>query len=186
MFLYNALKISLFIIFFPVLASASNPKSTLQKLGEGTVYYLKFIKVYDASLFGSENAMRKNILSSTVSKCLHLAYEVDIEKSIIVESATAILSRQFPQEVLARFDRDIDQLHQSYQDVQKGDRYTLCYDRDTSITTLAFNDAEVVSVTSPGFAEIYLSIWLGETEPLDENLRDDLLSRVPQQEPDHG
>lgn len=159
----------------PALVSASIANHSLQKVGEGTAYYLKFIKVYDASLYISDDAVRKDILSSNVSKCLHLDYDVDITRDIFIESSTDSLSRQFPAEVLAEFSTDIDLIHQNYQDVKKGDSYTLCYDRDTKETTLAFNNTVVVSITSPGFAEFYFSIWLGETDPLDKNLRDELL-----------
>jgi len=44
------------------------------------------------------------------------------------------------------------------------------------VTTLSYNGGVLVSVDSPDFAEIYFSIWLGKTDPLDETLRDDLLA----------
>jgi hypothetical protein len=163
-------------MLLPALAGASTANENLQKIGTGTSYYLKIFKIYDASLYSSDGAQDHNILSNEVSKCLHLEYDVDISKDIIVESATAALSRQFPTEVLTKFGTEIDLIHQRYQDVRKGDSYTLCYNRETDATTLAFNDAIVVSISSSGFAEIYFSIWLGEDDPLDKSLRDDLLS----------
>ncbi len=176
MFLNSVQKILLLAMLLPTLVSASTLNHNLQKIGEGTSYYLKFFKVYDASLYSSDSAGSRNILSNEVSKCLHLKYDVDISKDIIVKSSIATLSRQFPAEVLTEFSKDIDLIHQRYQDVQKGDSYNLCYNRDTYETTLAFNDSIVVSIISPGFAEVYFSIWLGEDEPLDKSLRDDLLS----------
>jgi hypothetical protein len=148
----------------------------LQKMGQGTTYYLGFIKVYDATLYTSETAGNDNILSRDVSKCLHLEYNVDIEKNIFVESAETVLGRQFSNQQLLQVKNYIDQIHQGYQDVQEGDSYTLCYDNQSAVTTLALNDSTIVSVDSADFAEVYFSIWLGENEPLDEDLRDDLLS----------
>jgi hypothetical protein len=176
MLLKNVQKLLLLLMLSPALVSASTSNHNLQKIGEGTSYYLKIFKVYDASLYSSDSPGDRNILSNEVSKCLQLEYDVDINKEIIIESAIAALNRQFPAEVLTEFSRDIELINQRYQDVQKGDSYTLCYNRDTHETTLAFNDSIVVSITSPGFAEVYFSIWLDEDEPLDKSLRDDLLS----------
>jgi hypothetical protein len=101
---------------------------------------------------------------------------VDIGREDFVNAANTVLTRQFSEEQLARVDSDIETLHQGYRDVQDGDSYSLCYSSTDSVTTLSYNGGVLVSVDSPDFAEIYFSIWLGKTDPLDETLRDDLLA----------
>ena len=148
----------------------------LQRIGQGEAHYLGFIKVYDISLYSSGGTESQNILSRDVSKCLHIQYTVDIEKSDFVEAANTILNRQFSAEQLALAKSGIDALHAAYLDVEDGDTYTLCYNSPSSMTTLSHNGNELVSIDSPVFAEQYFSIWLGSTDPLDEDLRDDLLA----------
>jgi len=166
----------LFLLLLPGWVGATNISPDLKRLGQGKVYFMSFIKVYDASLYSSELADTQGILSGDVSKCLHLEYMVDIEKSDFVKAANAVLSRQFTQEQLAGISNDIDTLHQGYRDVQDGDTYTLCYNSADSITTLSYNGGVLVSIGSPGFSEVYFSIWLGQNQPLDETLRNDLLA----------
>ena len=166
------------VLLYPIWASSDSLPQDLQKLGQGHAYYLKFIKVYEATLFGEGRLEETGVLSSEVSKCLHLVYSVNLSQENFVEAANTVLSRQFTAEQLASVQSDIDKLHQGYQDVKEGDSYTLCYDRSSSETTLAYNGARTVTVAKPDFAEVYFSIWLGDKDPLDKKLRDQLLSGV--------
>ena len=174
--LYNLLL--LIIIVSPVAASGTVIPEDLRPLGEGEAYYLKFIKVYDATLFGSSNSGQNSILSRDVSKCLHLEYAVDVKGKDFIKAAQTVLNRQFSEEQLLQVKQDIDALHQGYLDVKSGDTYTLCYDSRISETTLSLNGDTLVSIDSPEFAEIYFSIWLGENRPLDNKLRNDLLTGI--------
>lgn len=170
----------IFFLFFVTGWSGSSAVSAvlgdMQKVGQGKVYYLGFIEVYDASLYSSELTGAKDVLSGNVSKCLHLEYTVDIGRKDFVKAANIVLNRQFSEEQLALVDSDIESLHQGYRDVRDGDSYTLCYSSTEKVTSLSYNGEVLVSVDSPGFAEIYFSIWLGKRDPLDETLRDDLLA----------
>ncbi len=148
----------------------------LQRLGQGHAYYLKFIKVYKAALFAEAAGDAKSLLSDEVSKCLHLEYAVGVKREHLIEAAVTVLKRQFSPEQLDRMVNDIETLHQGYLDVQTGDSYTLCYQSDTAVTTLARNGSEVLSIDTPGFAAVYFSIWLDEKDPLDDRLRADLLA----------
>ena len=173
---------NIFILLFFVLpgfdggAYADSIPTEMQKLGKGQAYYLNFIKVYDATLYWLEIAEEKNILSSDVSKCLNLKYAVDIGKDDFIKAANSVLNRQFSQEQLRMVNGEIETLHQSYRDVHDGDSYTLCYNSREKVTSLSYNGIKLVAIHSPAFAEIYFSIWLGSSNPLDENLRDDLLA----------
>lgn len=169
----------LFLFFLPGLDGSAHAESIpaeMQRLGNGEVYYLKFIKVYDANLYWLEIEEEKDILSADVSKCLELDYSVDIDKNDFIKAAESVLNRQFTKEQLTRVSGEIETLHQGYRDVSDGDSYTLCYSSMDKVTTLSYNGELLVSVNSPAFAEIYFSIWLGSTNPLDETLRDDLLA----------
>ncbi len=165
-------------LFFslPVHLGATTIPESYQKIGEGAAYYLAFIKVYDAELFSTENAAQEGILSADVSKCLHLEYTVGVKKRDFIEAADTIISRQVTSDQLQEVQPYITMFHEQYKDVEDGDSYTLCYESQSSTTTLLLNGTEQVSADSPDFARIYFSIWLGEKEPLDEKLREDLLS----------
>ena len=148
----------------------------MQLLGKGEAYYLKVIKVYDAALYSEESADGGDILDTNISKCLYLKYSVAVDADDFVNAANTVLTRQFTSERLKEVATELETLHNGYRDVEKGDSYTLCYAEAAQTTTLALNGQEVVAVSSLDFAEIYFSIWLGKTDPLDEKLRKNLLA----------
>ena len=76
-------------------SAISAVKGYMQKVGQGKVYYLWFIKVCDASLYSSELTEAKDVLSGDVSKCLHLEYTVDIGRKDFVKAANIVLNRQY-------------------------------------------------------------------------------------------
>jgi Lhr-like helicase len=150
----------------------------LEFLGAGEAYYLKFIKVYNASLYVEPSAKNTDILSTAVSKCLHLEYEVSIKSEDFLKAANTILTRQFTENELAQVQREINEMHSSYTNVKSGDTYRLCYDSQTGETTLDYNDVEAARISSREFARVYFAIWLGNREPLDQRLRDNLLAGI--------
>lgn len=164
------------LLFFPFRTGGGTVPADLHMLGQGEAYYLKFIKVYNATLYSNEHVEVDMILTDKVSKCLELLYAVDIDKEDFVEAANTVLQKQFSKERLATAREDIDILHQGYLDVEAGDSYTLCYDSRVAKTTLTHNGNVLVSINSPKFAQIYFSIWLGKDDPLDDELRVDLLA----------
>lgn len=168
----------LVMCFFWISSSMADGREDMQLLGKGAAYYLKFIKVYDAELYSDTLVAPEDILLPSVSKCLHLQYVVGVKKDDFITAANTVLARQFTPEQLNKVASELEMLHDGYQDVEKGDSYTLCYADETKTTSLALNDKIVVSVASPAFAEIYFSIWLGETEPLDDKLRGNLLAGI--------
>ena len=110
------------------------------------------------------------------SKCLKLDYMVKIKSADFVKSAEEILNKQRTQEQLSSVRKEIDALHDGYQDINPGDSYTLCYDAETQITELFLNETLLTTVSSEEFAQVYFSIWLGEQNPLSSSLRKNLLS----------
>jgi len=148
------------------------------RVGSGEIRYLGLIKVYDASLYlHAEQAGNRKVLDSAVSRCLKLDYDVSLKVEHFVEGAETIMARQHDQATIDAVRPKINLLHQAYRDVEPGDSYFLCYDAKSGVTSLALNAQQLVAVESPQFAELYFGIWLGEKNPIDTKLRDQLLSR---------
>lgn len=174
-----AAKTTLITLFFTLILSNAH-SSTFKNMelhGMGKAYYLKFIKVYDAALYTEQPASEEEIVQGAVSKCLLLQYDVSLKQKDFIKAANTVLDRQFSAEQLDKVRDEIDQLHAGYIDVEDGDQYTLCYDRQKGSTALSHNGKELVRIESKPFAEIYFSIWLGKQYPLDDELRDNLLAR---------
>ena len=164
-----------FILFFAT--AHSNSVDNMELHGTGEAYYLKFIKVYNASLYTAQAANEQDIISGSVSKCLLLTYDVSLKQKDFIKAANTVLERQFTAEQLGSVKDEIDRLHAGYVDVKDGDQYSLCFDSTESSISLSHNKIELVRIYSKPFAKIYFSIWLGNDSPLDDTLRDKLLAR---------
>jgi hypothetical protein len=179
MFFRARLLIITLLIFLPGQGHAAI--SGMNLMGKGEVYYMGFIKVYDAALYANNQYANnqsggQTVMDSETSRCLKLTYNVSLAVKDFVLGAEIVLARQHSPEKIAKLRKEIDMLHRAYRDVRKGDSYYLCYDAQQRLTTLTLNDTELVSVTSAEFAEAYFGIWLGAVQPIDEKLRDRLLS----------
>ena len=169
----------LLLLTLPLNSSASlgNYLPDLERTGEGTIRWMGIFKVYDAALYTSKNLQAETILADNISKCLVLNYDLDLSANDIIKGANVVLERQNSAETLLNLKEYIDILHNNYTDVKSGDSYTLCYDADSQLTTLLYNNAEVVKIDSPEFARLYFAIWLGEQEPISSSLRTELLGK---------
>ena len=165
----------LLTLFLSTAHSSAIEKMELHGMGEA--YYLKFIKVYDAALYTEQPSSEEDIIQGAVSKCLLLKYDVSLKRKDFIKAADTVLNRQFSVEQLDKVLDEIDRFHASYIDVQDGDQYTLCYDRQEGSTALSHNGKELVRIKSEAFSKVYFSIWLGKQYPLDDKLRDNLLVR---------
>ena len=161
------------LLFFPGLGYATI--SGMNLLGKGEVYYMGFIKVYDAALYAKTQNAGPVVMNAETSRCLKLTYNVSLSVRDFVLGAETILARQHSQEDITKLRKKIDMLHAAYRNVQKGDSYYLCYDAPQRLTTLTLNDTQLVAVPSKEFAEAYFGIWLGAVKPIDDKLRDRLL-----------
>jgi hypothetical protein len=173
------IKTSILALFFTLFFATahSNSVDNMELHGTGEAYYLKFIKVYDASLYTAQPANEQDIIGMNVSKCLLLTYDVSLKQKDFIKAANTVLERQFTAEQLGSVKDDIDRLHAGYVDVKDGDQYSLCFDSRENSISLSHNDKELVRIYSKPFAKIYFSIWLGNDSPLDDTLRDNLLAR---------
>lgn len=169
----------IFTITIPLSTRAS--EGGLATVGNGEVRYLGLFKVYEAQLLAPIDTPRNKILDRTTPRCLLLDYAVSLDAEDLAKGGDVVLARQQSEERLDKLREYIDILHKSYEDVQSGDSYSLCYSPASTTTVLSLNSAEVVSIDSEEFAEIYFGIWLGEREPIDSGLRDSLLKNLPEQ-----
>ena len=158
-------------------AQAMTP-TNLQLAGKGNGFYKGVIKVYQAELTVSPQASRQTVLSPDILRCLQLDYAVDLEADKFILAANTVLERQHSPATLQRVKPFIEQLHASYQDVRKGDRYRLCYNAVNQTTHLSLNNQTLVTLSSPEFAQVYFGIWLGEYQPLAQTLREELLRNL--------
>jgi hypothetical protein len=141
------LKVIILCIFSSVLATTtySSQLEEMHLLGKGEVYYLNFIKVYDASLYTQEPLGTNNILGSTISKCLLLEYDVSLKSKDFVKAANTVLQRQYTAGQLENVQDELDQLHNNYIDVKEGDSYTLCYDKSIATLLLSLHRLKIES-----------------------------------------
>lgn len=169
----------LFTIIASVLFSSASVASQIESMqlrGEGDVNFLGFVKVYDAYLYTEGTSVENDVLAPEISKCLKLQYDVSLTKENFIEGANTVLLKQHSKALLETLKSELDQLHEAYQPVEKGDVYTLCYDADALTTTLSLNSSILTAITSKEFSKLYFGIWLGKDEPIDEDLRNDLLN----------
>lgn len=164
------------VLFLAVPLNAQPAAGNLSVRSQGNVYYLKFIKVYTASLLAQVNTDLHNILDPDISKCLKLEYDVSLTSENFIEGANTVLARQHSTEQLDALREEITKLHDAYLPVEKGDRYTLCYDSGTAKTTLYLNDRNLVSIVSREFSSLYFGIWLNPDKPLDKALQRSLVT----------
>lgn len=175
---YKALLLLPLLLLLAVAPTHADPADGLVVRGEGNVRYLGFIRVYDAELMAPADAGLTDVLQARRSFCLRLTYNVALTAENFITAAEEILSRQYSRGELDQYRPQLDQLHQAYRDVAKGDRYRLCYDSDSQTTRLILNEDTLVTVSSPEFAVLYSGIWLDAEQPLDAGLRKRLLASL--------
>lgn len=151
--------------------------TTLVRVGQGTARYARLIPVYDAALYMERDAQAADILDAGIAKRLDIVYRVSIKAEDMITAAEHILARQHPEDVLARWRRELDALHAAYRDVQSGDRYALVFQPREGLW-LEFNGERITRIAAEEFAQLYFGIWLGD-EPLSDRLKQDLISHSP-------
>jgi len=174
--------IAVYMAILPLSASAA--PGSMNLVGSGEVFYLGFIKIYDAELYTQNPGDTSRILSPDISKCLKLDYNVSLKPSDFVKGATMVLSRQHSSDDLDLIRPHMNRLHEAYVGVSKGDSYQLCYDAATSRTSLSLNGKELVSIISRQFSASYFGIWLSSEQPLSPSLQQDLLGTGTQRKPE--
>ena len=165
------LSVLLMLIAISLLSSVTNASVKQWPMrSKGEVRYLKFIKVYDISLFSPSKISAKTILKPYISKCLKLDYAVNLSVDKLSLATTKILKQQHSAEYLATIKNALDRFQNAYQAVNKGDSYTLCYNGKNQLMQLELNDKKLIEVKSAEFAKTYLGIWLSSNKPISEPL----------------
>lgn len=126
-----------------------------------TVGYI--FKVYVAAFYQTARQGPDDALSDQ-PRHLEISYLRDIAKDDFLDAAEDMLSKQHPPEKIEAIRPGIQQINGLYQDVRKGDRYSLTY-RPGVGTELRFNGEIRGVIPGREFAHVYFSIWLGEQHP---------------------
>lgn len=158
------------VVFAPGIEFAG---AELELKATAYAYYLRWIKIYKAALYGLPGVEARRLLDMRTPMCLDIHYLKPIGREIFIEAAEKILRRQHGKRELQDLRNGIEQLHRAYKDVEPGDRYSLCYSPKDG-TTLLLNGEPQVTVEGRDFARAYLGIWLGR-QPLSESLRNELI-----------
>ncbi len=134
-------------------------ETRLLKSGEATFRFLKLFKAFDAALYLQEGYSADQF-PGDFRFSLNLRYHRPFTRDQLINSADEILNDLYPDEVLLDLDEKIEAINQVYQDVSKGDQYTLFYDPDLG-TQLLLNDEPQTTIEGFDFAQAYFAIWLG-------------------------
>jgi hypothetical protein len=172
---YKLFLVIILITLFVLPAAAVGLVDSMTLVAQGNARYMGFIKVYDAHLYVPEKVDHEQILSSEVSKCLKLEYDVGLKPKDLIKGANLVLERQHPEERLERIKLHVEELHNAYRPVDKGDSYTLCYDAESELTTLSLNAEQLVAIKSDEFGSAYFGIWLSPHKPLSSALQKQLV-----------
>ena len=149
-------------------------KGELELKSSATATWMRFIDVYEAALYAPAGVTPDDIASEALPLSLELAYLTSVSKDNIIKAADVALQRQHDPARLAQYAAQVTQLHESYRDVGKGDRYRLDLDPAKGVG-LYLNDEELVYFADADFGRFYIGIWLDEP-PLSQPLRTALLS----------
>ena len=173
---YKLFLVIIVVTVFVLPAAAVGLVDSMTLVAKGKARYMGFIKVYDAHLYVPQKVDHDRILSTEVSKCLKLNYDVGLQPKDLIKGANIVLERQHPQEYLARIKPHVEELHNAYRAVDKGDSYTLCYDAESELTTLSLNAEQLVAIQSDEFSSAYFGIWLSPHKPLSSALQKQLVT----------
>lgn len=150
--------------------SAGDRVLALQSVG--LLRYRVLFKGYVAALYLEEGTPPEDALED-VPKRLEIEYFWPIPGEKFGPVAESALERSLDAQSFQELRPRIELLHERYQDVEPGDRYTLTYHPGEG-TELARNGVPLAVVPGEDFARAYFGLWLGES-PIDRGLRDALL-----------
>lgn len=155
------------------IAPAGDSGPALELHGAALFRYRVFFRAYVAALYLPPGVEGEEALSD-VPKRLELSYFWAIEGEDFGRAADRLLAQQLTREELALLRPRIDALHRAYRSIEPGHRYALTYTPGIG-TELSHNGEPIALIPGADFAEAYFGIWLGETAPLDAELRAALL-----------
>lgn len=105
-------------------------------------------------------------------KKLEFLYARNIPGYAFQKSAAHYLKKNLSEERFKNFEQSVQEMGDAYQDVEKGDQYTMLF---TPLgLTLFRNGVELKEIKEPSFAQDYFLIWFGD-HPFNNKLKSRLL-----------
>ena len=126
--------------------------------------------VYAAALYAPADLGAKQAWDQQKALRLVLYYFREIDRDDVIKAANTTLERQ---QASAQLKPKLDQLHTSFRNIRRGDRYALDFHPGRGLN-LAINDQVVFSSRNDELARAYLGIWLAP-KGLSDELRGKLL-----------
>lgn len=108
-----------------------------------------------------------------VSKHLVLQYFHNIKKKDFQESTTSIIKKNVSKASYKKIEARVQKFNSLYQDVNKGERYSMTYIQGKG-STLSLKGKALGTIPGHDFSFAVFSIWLGEN-PIGESFRDTIL-----------
>lgn len=143
----------------------------LQLRGEADFVYGWFFKIYRGGLYLPAGVEAKEALAGGPVG-LKLIYARNLSAKRLVEAGDKVLRELYTERERAAFAEELASINAVFEDVEKGDSYSLRYSPQTGLH-LAHNGRDVHRIENPAFGPFYLAIWLGE-HPLTERFRQEL------------
>jgi Chalcone isomerase-like len=178
-----------FVVLFSSITSASptdrlkeasfptqlnDSSQTLERKSQGVLTYL-WTDVYAAALFNEPEISPEKAFAEQRPVCLLLYYFRDIDRADVIKAANATLERQQSKATLAHLQQGLNQLHDSFQDIRRGDRYQLSFEPKQGMR-LERNGQLIFSSPDTELARVYFGLWLAP-DGLSKSLRETLLAR---------
>lgn len=156
--------------FSPYLQQAN---SNIERKSQAVLNYL-WVDVYAAALYTEPAISPQQAVGHDYPQRLELYYFRQIARDDVIDAAWLTLKRQLTAAQLARLRSEIDALHETFRDIQAGDRYALNYSAATGLS-VERNKRILFSSQNAELAHAYLGIWLAD-DGLSPSLRQQLLS----------
>jgi hypothetical protein len=157
---------------FPTQLSDRSP--VLERKSQAVLTYL-WADVYAAALFTEPLISPQQAFNEQRAQCLELYYFRNIDRTDVIKAANATLARQQSKATLARLQQELNQFHDSFQSIQRGDRYTLIHEPRQGLS-LERNGKVVFRSANDELARVYFGLWLAP-DGLSQRLRTSLLDR---------
>jgi Chalcone isomerase-like len=135
-----------------------------------TVGYI--FKVHVAAFYQPKESGPSDVLADQPRRIV-IEYLRDIAREDYISAGEDMMARHHSKEEIEAIREGINQINALYQDVKKGDRYSITYLPGVG-TTLQFNDEVKGTIPGAEFARVYFSIWLGDKTPY-KDFRDRLV-----------
>lgn len=133
------------------------------------------VKVYVAGLYVEQKSSDPSaILKTDVPKRIVMHFVRSVSKNQIVDAFNESFQDNTP-DAKQTMKAEIDQFLSAFDSVKDGDEILLTYIPGTG-TTIAINSKEKLTISTPAFAPVLFSVWLGPKPPSAE-LKAGLLGR---------